>query len=319
MHYTLYDPITHYRQVSALWARALGETYPVTERVLYPRIVGRNTLLPGDGVTAWEGDRLVGVGLVEIDRAALQPSTSASVQALLVDPEAQRRGIGSALLERLEARARAEGQTEIRLAGGHWRFWSGVPDNLPAARAFAERHGYNRNYVAIDMCGSLADYAMSIESRDRLAAEGAEVVSCTHEDVGPAYDLLTREQPGWRASFLGMVTAGDTANMLLVKHGDELIGCIQTYPPRSRFRGANLVWECRYGGEAMGGFGAVLIAKVWRGRQLGVAMIQAAAQYIKDHGAATCYIDWTSHALAPFYGRVNTSICMEFGMYGKTL
>ena len=119
MHITPYDPIRHYRPVAALWARALGGTYPVTERVLFPRIVGRNTLEPGDGVTAWEGARLVGFGIVEVERAALPPAPSASVQALLVHPDYQRRGLGTALLAQLEARARAAGQTELRLAGGH--------------------------------------------------------------------------------------------------------------------------------------------------------------------------------------------------------
>jgi len=319
MNITTYDPLLHCRQVAELWARALGDTYPVTERVLFPRIVARNTLAPGDGVAAFDGDRLVGFGLLEIDRSALQEPIGSSIQALLADPAYQRRGLGTAMLEGVEARLRQLGMTHAIVAGGAMRFWSGVPDNLPAMRAFVEQHGYTRNDVSIDMCGPLADDAMSDESRQKLADEGVEIVCCSHEDVGPAYDLLTREQPGWRHSFLALVTAGNAANMLLVKHGAELIGCIQTYPPHSRFRGANLVWKCQYGGEAMGGFGAVLIAKAWRGKGLGVAMIQAAAQYIKDAGAATCYIDWTSHALAPFYGRVGAGICMEFGMYGKDL
>jgi|GEM_PF-1858263 len=319
MQYIPYRPLHHYRQVAALWERALGETYPVTDRVLYPRIVTRNTLEPGDGLVALDGDRLIGFGLVEVDRSALQQDASASIQALVVDPDYQRRSLGSTMLEQLEARLRPLGLAQVRMAGGPMRFWSGVPNNLPAAHTLAAKHGYAQQSVAIDLCGPLADFTMTAESRRQLADAGAAVVRCTHHDVGPAYDFLTREYPGWRGSFLSLVTAGDAANILLVKHDAELIGCIQTYPPQSRFRGANLVWECRYGGEAMGGFGTVLIAQAWRGKGLGMAMIQAAAQYIKDAGAATCYIDWSSHALAPFYARVGTSICMEFGLYGKTL
>jgi len=319
MQITTYQPVLHYPQVAALWERALGETYPVSERVLFPRIAGRNTLEPGDGLVAMDGDRMVGFGLLEVDRASLfPPGRPESVQALLVDPACQRRGIGSELLNRLEGRLREQGVTNIIAGGGPWRFWTGVPEDLPAANAFFAQHGYTANYEAIDLCGPLVEYTMPDEAKACLAAAGAEVACCTPDEVGPACDFLTREQPGWRGSFLAMVAAGDVANMLLVKRGGAIIGCIQTYPRHSRYRGANVVWERLYGPD-LGGFGAVLIAKAWRGNGLGVAMIHAAAQYVKDSGASHCYIDWTSRALAPFYRKVGTEICTVFTMYGKAL
>jgi len=318
MQFTTYDPLTHYRAVAALWERALGTTYPVSERVLFPRIAARNTLEPGDGVVAFDGERLVGFGLLEIDRAPLCEGRPESVQALLVDPDYQRRGLGSALLTRLEECLRALGVANVIAGGGQLRFWTGVPRDLPAAAAFFAKHGYTANYQAIDLCGPLGDFRVSDAARQALADAGAEVACCTPDEVAAAYDLLTRELPSWRASFLAMVTAGDAANMLLVKHGAEIIGCIQTYPRTSRFRGANLVWERTYGTE-MGGFGAVLIATAWRGKGLGAAMIEAAADYVQASGAVSCYIDWTSHQLAPFYGKVGATVCKEFDMYGKAL
>jgi len=318
MQIITYDPLLHYRQVAALWESALGDTYAVSERVLFPRIMGRNTLMPGDGLVAMESERIIGFGLLEIDRAPICPGRPESVQALLIDPEYQRRGIGSLLLANLEDRLRGLGVTNVIAGGGPWRFWTGIPEDLPAAAAFFTKHGYAANYEAIDMCGPLADFRLPDQATEYLAAAGAEVASCTLDEVGAVYDLLTREQPGWRGSFLALVTAGDVANVLLVKRGAEIIGCIQTYPRHARLRGANVVWERRYGGN-MGGFGAVLIAKAWRGRGLGVAMIQAAAQYVKDSGASCCYIDWTGRSLAPFYGKVGAQICKVFGMYGKAV
>jgi GNAT superfamily N-acetyltransferase len=318
MQITTYQPLIHYAQIAALWERVLGETYPVSERVLFPRIVGRNTLEPGDGLIAMEGDRIMGFGLLEIDRAPICPGRPESVQVLLVDPAYHRRGIGSDLLTRLEGRLRELGVANVIAGGGPWRFWTSVPEDLPTATAFFAKHGYMANYEAIDMCGPLAGFRMAEESKAGMAAAGVEVVSCTLDEVGATYDFLTREQPGWRGSFLAMVTAGDVANVLLMKRGEEIIGCIQTYPRHSRLRGANLVWDRLYG-ENLGGFGAVLIAKDWRGKGLGAAMIQAAAQYVKDSGAGHCYIDWTGRALAPFYGKVGAEVCKAFTMYGKAL
>jgi len=318
MQIITYDPLLHYRQVASLWHNTLGDTYAVSERVLFPRIIGRSTLAPGDGLVAMDGEHLVGFGLLEIDRAPICPGRPESVQALLIDPQYQRRGIGSLLLANLEDRLHNLGVTNVIVGGGPWRFWTGIPEDLPAAAAFFTKHGYAANYEAIDMCAQLENFRLPDQARECLTAAGAEIASCALDDVGAAYDLLTREQPGWRGSFLALVTAGDVANVLLVKHGAEIIGCIQTYPRHARLPGANVVWERRYG-EEMGGFGAVLIAKAWRGKGLGVAMIQAAAQYVKDSGAIHCYIDWTGRSLAPFYGKVGAKICKVFGMYGKAL
>ena len=319
MQITTYQPLFHYPQVAALWERALGDDYPVSERVLFPRVVGRNTLEPGDGLVAVDGEKVVGFGLLEIDRAPICAGRPESVQVVLVDPAYQRRGIGTELLGRLEERLRALGVANVIAGGGPLRFWTGIPEDLPAAEAFFQKHGYTANYEAIDMCGTLDGYAMPAEAKHALAAAGAEVAGCTLDEVGPCYDFLTREQPSWRGSFLAIVTGGDMANVLLVKRGAEIIGCIQTYPRTARFRGANLVWERRYGGDGLGGFGAVLIANAWRGNNLGAAMIHAAARHVRDSGATHCYIDWTSRELAPFYGKVGAEICRTFRMYGKGL
>ncbi len=121
MKIVTYDPITHYRQVADLWERTLGDCYPVSERVLWPRIVSRPTYEPGDGVAAVVEGKVAGFGIVELDRAPLGDRRSASIQALLVDPAYQRRRIGSAMLTLLEnTRLVAEGAGAAGLAGA-WK------------------------------------------------------------------------------------------------------------------------------------------------------------------------------------------------------
>jgi len=317
--YREYDPCAHYRGVAALWSAVFGDAWPVTHRVLWPRIAGRNTLEPGDGWVVLDNARIVGFGLAEIDRAAQPPVPHACVQALLVDPEYERRGIGSELLARLERRAVSLGYHEMMPGAGPWRFWTGVPDALPGAQAFFVRHGYARNYDAVDLYGSLADYAADAASPECLRRLDITVAPVSDTALGAAYDLLSRELPGWRRALLMLLEAGDRENVLLFSRGAESVGYVQLYTPQSRFRGANLVWEGRYGGS-LGGFGAVLIAKAWRGKGLGAALCHTAATRLKAGGAAGCYIDWTSAALAAqLYSKVGASICARFGMYSRKL
>jgi GNAT superfamily N-acetyltransferase len=315
----LYEPLRDYHAVRDLWSVALPERYAVTERVLWPRIAGRNTLRAGDGWVMSKGNRLIGFGLAEIDRDALPGDANGSIQALLVDPEHRRKGIASVLLEKLESRIREEGRNTARPGGGIWRFWTGVPDDLPDARAFFERRGYQNNYAAVDLFGDLAKYADDGEWRNTLASARVEAVPLTSERFAQAYDLLEREAPSWRRSFLMMAAAGDIENILLFSHGAESVGCIQTHTPGSHWRGSNLVWEQSLG-SGLGGFGAVLIAKAWRGRGLGAALCHVAASHIKAQGACGCYIDWTSEALTErLYSRVGASVWAGFQMMSRSL
>ncbi len=318
MKLSVYEPLAHYADIRGLWERALGGTYPVSERVLWPRVAARVTQEPGDGVVAEAGGRVVGFALAEIDRAPLRPTDTGSVQVLMVDPEHRRQGIAAALLERLHARLAGAGCRQAMVGTGLHRFWSGVPVDLADAGRFFERHGYSVSYEAIDMYGAWSGFRMEDRCRARLCEHRVEVGAVTDADVGSFYDFLSREQPGWRASMLAMVHAGDMDHLVFLRVGAEVVGAIQTFSPRSRFRAANLVWERLYG-EQMGGFGAVLIANAWRGKGLGTCLCQAAAEHIAARGATGCFIDWTSHARAPLYRKVGTEVCRTNRMYLRAL
>lgn len=315
----IYEPLRDYQSVRDLWAVALPERYAVADRVLWPRIAGRNTLRAGDGWVVSKGNRLIGFGLAEIDTDALPGDAIGSIQVLLVDPEYRRKGIASTLLDKLENRIREEGRSTVRPGGGIWRFWTGVPDDLPGARAFFERRGYQTNYAAVDLFSDLTKYPDDGEWRNKLAAAQVEAIPLTPDRIPMAYDLLEREAPSWRRSFLMMAAHGDISNVLLFAHGSESVGCIQTHTPGSHWRGSNLVWEQSLG-SGLGGFGAVLIAKAWRGHGLGTALCHAAAAHVKAQGASGCYIDWTSETLTErLYSRVGASVWAGFQMMTRSL
>lgn len=318
MNIRVFDPMADYGAVRELWDRSVGAAYPVSERVLMPRLVTRPTLEPGDGFVAEADGRVVGFALAEIDRASLRPTDVGTVQLLLVDPDYRRQGLGRALLDRLHARLVSTGCRQAMAGTGLFRFWSGVPVDLADAGRLFERSGYAVTYECIDMYGALDGFRMEDRCRARLAAQRIEVCPVTDADVGAVYDLMTREQPGWRASMLEMVRCGDMDHVLFLRCGSEAVGVIQTFSPRSRFRAPNLVWERLYG-EQMGGFGAVLVAKAWRGRGLGTCICQAAAEHIASRGATGCFIDWTSHERAVLYRKVGTEICRTNRMYLKAL
>jgi len=311
-----YRPLDDARTVFDLWERALGGTYPVSERVFATRAVSNVEFEPGDGVIAVDGPRTVGFALAEIGRHAGGVRENASVAAILVDPCCQRQGIGTQLLAALEERIRAAGVTSVRAGGGFQRFWTAVPEDLPAARAFLETRGYAVVRRTPDMIIQLGSYTIEPRYRDRMPDAGVRVVNCSPDLLSALFRFQQREFPGWSPNMLALLDAGDMDNILLATHGDEVIGSITAFTPGSRFRGANLVWE-RIFGDRLGGYGAVGIAAAWRGRGLGAAMSQAAAVHVQSRGAEVCHIDWVGPA--EFYGKLGAAVWRWFDQMTKTL
>ncbi len=75
--------------------------------------------------TAWEGERLVGIG-----RAVADGTVHAMIYDLIVAPDRRGRGIGGEILDRLVARCRAAGIRDVQLFCARGQ------------RAFYERRGF---------------------------------------------------------------------------------------------------------------------------------------------------------------------------------
>ena len=309
-------PFTHFDEIAALWERALGHVYPISKRALAYRLCGRPTANPGDGLVALHRRRVVGFGMLEIERTAWGRQDTGYILALVVDPEFQRQGVGTALLAALEERLRREGCTKVQVAGGASRFWSGVPDDLPAAVSFFRARGYDLAQAVYDLVLPLDNWVPSPRYQCALEREGITVAAAMARDAGRLLEFELRESAGWAPAMTTFFGAGDIGNVLMLRRADEIVGTLFTYTPSSRFRGANLVWE-RLLGTSMGGMAGVGIAKAWRGKGLGAAMCEAAASHVRNAGANCCLSDWT--LAVDFYAKIGASVWRKFFRGGKTL
>jgi len=308
-----YDPVVDYAGVESLWERTLGGSYPVPRRILLPRIGWRANLGEGDGWVAVEGGRPVGFAMG--DHEVKAQNRLGFISCVLVDPSFQRRGIGTRLFASVEARLRAAGCVEMPVTGGNYRFWSGVPDDLPGACAFFRKQGIDLVTPVIDLVAQLEGEhlrrAMQLTLPDGITLTGASA-----DDIGPLHVFQQAEFPGWVSSMSHMIAAGDIGNVLVMKSGAGIIGTIQTYTPGSMWRGANVVWE-RLLGERMGGYGCVGIGKAWRGRGLGLSICLGAMRHVAAAGGKCCLIDWTS--LADFYNKSGAVVWRRFLRGSKRL
>jgi GNAT superfamily N-acetyltransferase len=129
-----YDAAKDARAAYTLWQSALGDVWPTTEEAFHKVLTGYERYEPGDHVVAVRGERLLGM-------IATQPHPHnygdfSSIPLVMVAPEAQRQGIGTALLETVlerwaeEDKANWSERTVQLGAGGESYFWPSLESRV---------------------------------------------------------------------------------------------------------------------------------------------------------------------------------------------
>lgn len=294
----------HHHLLADLWTRACGDDLAAS-----PRLVRYNTLPARGGLTAGviarRADQAVGFVLVTLlrDDPSVQLPTLGRIDALAVAPEAQRQGIGSALLTWAEGFLLGHGCRQIRVGGGLRPFVPGVPAELESAGFFA-RHGYTSpdldggpNAGVWDVVADLSGYTPPPSVRE--IAGQAQPARPADEPALLAF--LQREFPGrWRYEFQEHLREGGRISDYMVLWTDRGIDgcCILTFEdsarPIERFYPYRLP-------RPWGQLGSIGISADCRGRGYGAALLDAGLRRLHNTGVNGCVIDWTD--LLDFYAK----------------
>jgi ribosomal protein S18 acetylase RimI-like enzyme len=264
----------------------------------------------GDYFIACQGDRITGFVAAQIDRGHPE---SATIMALLVDPQLQRRGIGTALLAAALAHLQACGATRVQLGGGYSYFWPGVPDNLPAARPFFQACGWDFDETCYDLAQRMQDYRGS----DDLAADS--VIELATAADGPALlEFERREFRHWLSAFEATVEVGDFHDLLIARDpaNRAIVGSLILYSPLAHPGRVDGFWKAILG-DPLGEIGCVGVAEAAQGRGIGTAMVARASEILKQRGVAAIHIGWVFRV--NFYGRLGYTKWRAYDMSWRNL
>ncbi len=314
--FALADP-AHHLAAAALWNAACGPELAIT-----PAAVRFNTQPTTGGVQAGrlaqDGDRPVGFVLASAFPGGdplVSPREVGWVDALAVEPQFQRRGIGSALLAWAEAWLAEQGCTHFWLGGSLRPFAPGLPSTLDSAEFF-RRHGYTvppEGGRCWDVAHDLRRYAPPASVRYDLP------VQIRPAQVGDEDALLAffqEEFPGrWRFEFTEHLAAGGRiSDYMILLTGQGVEGFAQltfedSLRPLDRFfmHGLPRPW---------GQLGAIGVSRSRRGGGYGAALLDAGLRRLAAAEVAGCVIDWTT--LVDFYGKFGFRPWRQYEMLVKT-
>ncbi len=310
------------REVLAVWNAALGEPFPLSPELFLQNGVRDPHVHPDACWLATVSERTDAVGfcLAKVVREPLGANgwfpERGWVSLLAVHPAYQRRGIGSALLARAEQYLRAQRRTVIALGGDPNHFLPGVPVD-GGALAFFRAAGYVFAADAYDLRRALSGSAPT-PGPSLPIAHGVTIRALRPADAPPLLRFLDEVFPGrWRYT-VGRVLerGGSIGDVMGVVAGARVVGFAQLYHPHSRWIGPSVAWTWGRDRPA-GGIGPMGLAPSFRGRGLGLALLDQSVRHLAQLGVEEIIVDWTG--LRDFYGRLGFSVWRHYCQGEKPL
>lgn len=245
------------------------------------------------------GDRVVGVALGSMSHR--DPSIG-HLDLIAVDPAERRRGVGRALVARIEGALAALGAREVALAGNApYYAWPGIDVRYTPAVCAAMALGFAPQPSAWNMTADLRALTATEADEKRLAGEGVTVRRATTGDATSLVSFaLANWGPGW---------AGEISHSI----GRERAGCHVAIEADG-----TLLGFAAYGSSRPSWFGPMGTTAAARGRGIGSVLLRRCLADQRATGHETAQIGWVGPM--PFYSTaVGARVERVFFLYRKQL
>lgn len=306
-----YEPEHDTAAVFAVWQAAIGHQWPLSAQRFHAVI---DDPYAAGHCVALEDDRVVGFAATHKD---WENTTEATLTALLVTPEWQRRGIGTALHEAALDHLRDIGVRRVDLGGRDVHFWEGVPDNCPNALAFFQAHGWTITETVYDLVRDVRDFQSPPDLAARVGDAVRFSIATTADDVADLFAFVEREFPGWLVEYRAIAERDAISDFLIGRDAaGRVVASLIIFSPQSDQTRGDKTWSLLLGDD-MGALGCVGVAKAERGKGFGLALVARGMEIVRDRGGRNCHIHWT--AVPDFYERLGFRIWHAFAMSRREL
>jgi GNAT superfamily N-acetyltransferase len=300
-------------QVNDLWNKTLTFD-PILLEAFYDKTIFDENFDPSLCFLAVEEDKLLGFILAMKRRfpyleRGLEPEKG-WITAMAVEPEFQRQGIGSKLLQAAEQALQDRGATEIILGSYSPNyFFAGVDKgHYPNAAPFFEKHGYVSGASHYSMGRDLHGYAMRPETLKKKAyAEslGYKFIPYSNEYALDLLEHLKNEfGGGWKRNALIAMQKKKAAERMLLVISPEgnIVGSVNRAIDDNDMR-----------------FGPVGVSKSIRNLGLGTILLEMQMLEMAKRGIYRMYFVTTNEAGRRYYERAGLDVIRTFVEYKKTL
>ncbi|MEU4239209.1 GNAT family N-acetyltransferase [Actinoplanes sp. NPDC026619] len=266
-----------------------------SEIVLRLREAGRRTGF----LAVSPGDRVIGVVLGSVSH---RDASIAHVDLIAVDPAERRRGVGRALMTRIEGALAGMGADDVVLAGNApYYAWPGIDVRYTPALCAAMALGFAQDQPAWNMTASLLSVAPTDAQEKKLADEGVTIRRALAGDVPKLSEFaLANWGSGWAGEIVDSIGRDRAGCHLAVESDGTLLGF------------------AAYGSSRPSWFGPMGTTVAARGRGIGSILLRRCLADQRAAGLESAQIGWVGPV--PFYSAaVGARVERVFFLYRKQL
>jgi mycothiol synthase len=245
------------------------------------------------------GERVIGVVLGSISH---RDASIGHVDLIAVDPAERRRGVGRALMTRVEGALAGLGADDVVLAGNApFYAWPGIDVRYTPALCAAMALGFAQDQPAWNMTADLGDLAPTEAQEKRLSADGVTIRRATVEDAPRLTEFaLANWGSGWAGEIVDSIGRDRAGCHIALESDGTLLGF------------------AAYGSSRPSWFGPMGTTSAARGRGIGSILLRRCLADQRDSGLASAQIGWVGPV--PFYsGAVGARVERVFFLYRKQL
>jgi predicted N-acetyltransferase YhbS len=245
------------------------------------------------------GERVIGVVLGSVSH---RDASIGHIDLIAVDPAERRRGVGRALMARIEGALAGLGAGDVVLAGNApYYAWPGIDVRYTPAVCAAMALGFAQDQPAWNMTADLRTLTPTEPDEKRLAGDGVTVRRATTDDTAALVAFaLANWGTGW---------AGEISHSI----GRERAGCHLAIEADG-----TLLGFAAYGSSRPSWFGPMGTTVAARGRGIGSVLLRRCLADQRAYGHETAQIGWVGPM--PFYSTaVGARVERVFFLYRKQL
>ncbi len=224
------------------------------------------------------------------------------IPVMFVDPQYQRKGIGSKLFVKIVRFFKKHNRKHIFICGNTGSapgyVFPGVDkDVYQSGFNFFIKKGFVIDHEPVAMTRSIIDFDYEKYYKEAWSEgtnEGVKIESLTPKMLLPTLTFLKKNFPGdWNMALRNKLKSGPMDEILIAIYNDEVVGFCQ--------------WE----GEHFGPFG---VAAHIRGKKIGAKIMVEAIRRIKAADGRTVWFNWADPDAARFYSRLDFDKTRNFAI-----
>ena len=303
-------------ELVTLWNKELDIDFPMRRKLFEQNSFDdKNVSYKNSSIVVDDQDQIIGFAVAkrwqeEID--VEMDTKKGWIQVLLVARDHRGKGIGTALLEHVEAGLKADGVESMQLAGDPFHYFSGIPDQYKEVQTWAEINGYAKRLDTYDLINHL-------NKKYPFPEDGSVVFSLLKlEEKEEFISFFERCFPGrWEYETIKYFEmGGEGREFVVIKKNGIIIGFCRINDIHSPSIAQNIYWSPLFEQE-IGGIGPLGIDASEQKQGYGLAIVQAAINYLQERNIETIVIDWT--ILLEFYEKLDFKPWKTYGIYLKDL